>query len=51
VDTDLRAFVECLFAASYTETEIIDYLEGTLGVTTEDAVNAVNAAGSRPASI
>ena len=51
MDTDLRAVVECLFAASYTEAEIIDYLEGTLGATPQDAVDAVNAAGGRRSSI
>lgn len=51
MDTDLRAVVECLFAASYTEAEIIEYLEGTLGVALQDAVNAVNAAGGRRSSI
>ena len=35
--TDLRAIVECLFAAHYSEREIFDYLRGPLGVSDDAA--------------
>jgi hypothetical protein len=41
VHTDTRAIVECLLSASYTEHEIIDYLETAYGLTTQEAVIAV----------
>ena len=33
--------VQCLLAASYTEREIVDYLERAYGLTPEEAVTAV----------
>lgn len=48
VDANIRAVVECLLSASYSEREIVDYLEGTYGLTVQEAVNAVHdAAGGR----
>ena len=41
VRTDLRAMVECLLTAHYSESEIIDYLTGPLGLADEDAIKAV----------
>jgi hypothetical protein len=38
---DLRAIVECLFAAHYSEHEIIDYLTGPLGLSDAEAMAAV----------
>jgi hypothetical protein len=35
------AVVRCLLAASYTEREIVDYLERAYGLTLEEAVAAV----------
>jgi hypothetical protein len=39
--TDLRAVVECLLTAHYSEQEIVDYLTGPIGVTEEAAIRAV----------
>ena len=41
VDTHLRAVVECLLTAHYSEREVIDYLTGPLGVTEGAAITAV----------
>jgi len=41
VQTDRRAIVECLLSARYSETEIIDYLNGPLGLSEDEAVHAV----------
>jgi len=41
VNTDLRAIVECLRTAHYSEGEIVDYLKGPYGLTEDDAVAAV----------
>ena len=41
MQTDRRAIVECLLSARYSEAEIIDYLKGPLGLSEDDAVNAV----------
>jgi hypothetical protein len=51
VQTDRRAIVECLLSARYSESEIIDYLEGPLGLSEADAVIAVRdatGAGNTP---
>ena len=42
MDTNIRAVVECLLTASYTECEIVGYLESTYGLTTQEAVGAVS---------
>jgi hypothetical protein len=44
VDADLRSIVECLFAAGYSESEIVDYLAGPFGLSLEHALNAVRSA-------
>jgi hypothetical protein len=44
--TDLRSIVECLFAAHYSEHEILDYLTGTLGCSDAEAAAALVAARS-----
>jgi hypothetical protein len=41
VDTNIRAVVECLLTASYSECEIVSYLESTYGFTAQEAVVAV----------
>ena len=41
---DLRAIVECLLAAQYSEDEILDYLVGPLGTTEREAYLALQAA-------
>jgi hypothetical protein len=41
---DLRAIVECLFAAQYSECEIVEYLTGPLGCSDEAAAAALIAA-------
>ena len=41
---DLRAIVECLIAAHYSEAEIVDYLTGPLGCSDADAAAALVAA-------
>ena len=41
---DLRAIVECLVAAQYSEHEILDYLTGPLGCSDEAATAALVAA-------
>jgi hypothetical protein len=41
VQTDRRAIVECLLSARYSEAEIIDYLKGPLGLSEDEAVNAM----------
>jgi len=41
VKTDLRAVVECLLTAHYSELEIVDYLTGPIGVSEADAARAV----------
>jgi hypothetical protein len=38
---DLRAIVDCLLAAHYSEDEILDYLTGPLGLPDREAVAAV----------
>jgi len=43
---DLRAIVECLLAAHYSEHEILDYLTGPLGLSDGDATAAVLATRS-----
>ena len=50
--TNIRAVVECLLSASYSEREIVDYLECAFGLTMHDALNAVQeaAGGHSPAS-
>jgi hypothetical protein len=45
VFTDLRAVVQCLFAANYSEREIIQYLMGPFGLSQEAATLAVRDAG------
>jgi hypothetical protein len=45
VAADLRAIVECLLAAQYSEDEILDYLVGPLGTTEREAYLALEAAG------
>jgi len=46
--TELRAVVECLLTAHYSEQEIVDYLTGPIGVTEAEAVRAVqDCAGAR----
>ena len=42
--TNLRPIVECLLTADYSEGEIIDYLQGPLGVPEDEAVLAVREA-------
>jgi hypothetical protein len=42
VNTDLRAIVECLRTAHYSEGEIVDYLKGPFGLTEDDALAAVS---------
>jgi hypothetical protein len=44
VAADLRAIVECLLAAHYSEREILDYLVGPLGTTEREAHVALEAA-------
>jgi hypothetical protein len=39
--TDLRVIVDCLRTAHYSEGEIADYLERTLGVSPADAARAL----------
>lgn len=41
---DLRAIVECLLAAHYSEAEIVDYLTGPLGCSDAEAAAALLAA-------
>ena len=41
VKTDLRAVVECLLTAHYSEIEIVEYLTGPIGVTEAEALRAV----------
>jgi hypothetical protein len=41
VEVNIRAVVECLLTASYSEREIVDYLEGAYGLTPQEAVTAV----------
>jgi hypothetical protein len=49
VQTDRRAIVECLLSARYSESEVIDYLTGPLGLSEDEAVNAVrDATGAGP---
>jgi len=49
VNADLRAIVECLLTAHYSDVEIVDYLKGPLGLTEHEAVRAVrDAAGLFP---
>jgi hypothetical protein len=38
---DLRAIVDCLLAAHYSEDEILDYLTGPLGLSDGDAAAAM----------
>jgi hypothetical protein len=38
---DLRAIVECLLAAHYSECEIVDYLAGPFGLPLEQAIREV----------
>jgi hypothetical protein len=46
VDANIRAVVECLLTASYSEREIVDYLESSYGLTVQEAAIAVrDAAG------
>ncbi|MGO9872478.1 MAG: hypothetical protein ACLPVY_01655 [Acidimicrobiia bacterium] len=46
MNSDLRAIVECLLTAHYSDVEIVDYLKGPLGLTEHEAVCAVrDAAG------
>jgi hypothetical protein len=40
---DTRAIVECLLAAHYSESEILDYLTGPLGLADADAFAALEA--------
>ena len=51
MDTNIRAVVECLLSASYSEREIADYLEHAYGLTMHDALSAVHdaAGGHSPA--
>jgi len=42
---DLRAVVQCLFAANYSEREIIQYLMGPFGLSQEAATTAVRDGG------
>lgn len=39
--TDLGTIVECLLSAHYSESEIVDYLVGPLGLSEDEAVSAV----------
>ncbi len=49
VQTDRRAIVECLLSARYSESEVIDYLKGPLGLSEDEAVNTVrDATGAGP---
>ncbi len=41
MQTDLRAVVECLLTAHYSEIEIVEYLTGPFGVTEVEALRAV----------
>ena len=41
MNANLRAVVECLLTAHYSEREIVDYLEGAYGLTLEEALDAV----------
>jgi hypothetical protein len=41
VDINIRTVVECLLTASYSEREIVDYLESAYGLTPQEAVMAV----------
>jgi hypothetical protein len=41
VNTDLRAVVECLLTAHYSEVEIVGYLKGPFGLPEDEAVAAV----------
>jgi hypothetical protein len=45
VTTDFRKIVECLHYAHYTDGEIIDYLEHFFGLTSDEAIGAVQGAG------
>ena len=51
MDSNIRAIVECLLSASYSEREIVDYLERAYGLTPHDALRAVHdaAGGHAPA--
>jgi hypothetical protein len=47
---DVAAVVTCLLSASYTEREIVDYLERAYGLTAEESHAAVReVSGPRPA--
>ena len=49
MNTNLRAVVECLLTAHYSEREIVDYLESAFGLTLEEALDAVqDTAGGLP---
>ena len=54
MDTDLRAIVECLLTAHYSEYEIVEYLAGPFGLAEEEALRAVHdvagSSGGRPIS-
>jgi hypothetical protein len=51
VHTNIRAVVECLLTASYSEREIVDYLESAYGLTAQEALIAVrDAAGGHASS-
>jgi hypothetical protein len=41
VDVNIRAVVECLLTASYSEREIVDYLESAYGLSAQEATIAV----------
>ena len=41
MNSDLRAIVECLLTAHYSDVEIVEYLTGPLGLTEHEAVRAV----------
>ena len=41
MDANIRAVVECLLTASYSEREIVDYLENAYGLTPQEATIAV----------
>ena len=45
METDLRVIVDCLRTAHYSEREIVDYLERTLGVSPAEAAGALDDAG------
>ena len=45
VKPDLRAMVECLLTAHYSEIEIFEYLTGPIGVTEAEARGALRARG------